>query len=444
MFQLFAGRTSQRAIRRVLSVVLLSALLLPLCLEGPGARAENSKALSSSRTVLRVMPYPDIPGSFAEMLRIVETGFEARYPDIDLELVTASVEDVYETAYLAERLSNATQQGGVHIAEIDTIMLGDLAQSGLLREQGFRVADWHPLIEQAVAVDGVQYGVPHWLCGNFLISRHPEVTQALSVEDLARRIRAIKPKAPWLAGNYAGSSYLVLYYTQAWGQDRPGVYDLQPAITDPVDLVAVRHLAMASGLCTENGVNPCVDGTYYADFAPIFERTVRGDYAALQGFSESMWYMMQYGANPEEWYISPLPVGLGNRNVLLGDAYVARRDLDPAVARAAEAFYAYMMEYDTYAAIIFSGGPPVDAHAGGGAQVPRYLAPARLGMFAQPGLAQDAYYQRVLAAMVSEDGTNYPNLHVPENRERIYESVMPFLDGTIQHMPRRGMMPFVK
>ncbi|UZP66717.1 hypothetical protein N1030_14020 [Desulfovibrio mangrovi] len=395
--------------------------------------AACAMAGSPQRTVLKVVPYPDIPGSFDSMLAIVEKGFEKKNPDIDLVLVPASVHNVYELPFLREVLTNSTEQGGAHIVETDTIMMGDLALEGIIRPQTFTSEDWHPLIVKGTTVNGVRYGVPHWLCGNFLISRDQFLTQSQGVKDLNNRIRTIKPKGPWLAGNYAGTSYLVLYYTQAWGEDRPRYNDLLPAITGSVVPSSARNVAAASNLCIEDGKNPCVDGTYYNDFTPIFERTVKGDYAALQGFSESMWYMMQYGAKPEEWHISPLPIGDTTRNVILGDAYIARKDLDPATATAAEKFYSYMMEDATYQAIIFSGGQP-------GQKVPRYLAPARLNIFSLPDLKNDVYYQRVFAAMTSTGGTNYPNLYVPDNRDRIYEQVMPYLNGAKTKGPRRSMM----
>lgn len=404
-------------------LTMLAALSISACAQ-PDAR---------QRTVLKVIPYPDIPGDFGTMLTIVETGFEARYPDIDLVLVNASVSDVYELDYLRQVLTNATDNGGVHIVESDTIMMGDLALDNTIRPQTFTVPDWLPHIVQGTTVNGVRYGVPHWLCGNFLISRNETITQSQGVHDLNNRIRAAKPQGPWLAGNYAGTSYLVLYYAQAWGEDHPTINNLLPAITNPVEPTTARNVAAASDLCLENGKNPCVDGTYYADFSPIFERTVKGDYAALQGFSESMWYMMQYGANPTEWYISPLPVGETTRNVILGDAYLARRDLDAATADAAEKFYAYMMEPSTYDAIIFSGGAA-------GERIPRYLAPARMDMFNLPGIADNVYYQRVRTALLSQGGTNYPNLFVPDNRDRIYEQVMPYLNGTMKRGQRQRLM----
>jgi len=410
---------------RRLSTVMASALCLVMlaacAVAGP------------QRTVLKVVPYPDIPGSFDTMLSIVEQGFEKENPDIDLVLVTASVGDMYELPFLRGLLTNPTDRGGAHIVETDTIMMGDLALEGVIRPQTFTRDDWHPLIVQGTTVKGVRYGVPHWLCGNFLISRDKNITEAQGVKDMYRRIRAAKPQGPGLAGNYAGNSYLVLYYTQSWGQYRPQVSDLLPAIVGPVEPVNARSVAVASDLCIENGKNPCVDGTYYNDFTPIFERTVKGDYAAMQGFSESMWYLMQYGASPAEWYISPLPVGAVTRNVILGDAYIARKDMDPATAAAAEKFYNYMMKDSTYQSIIFSGGQP-------GQKVPRYLAPARLGIFALPDLKNDIYYQRVFAAMTSQGGTNYPNLFVPDNRDRIYDQVMPYLNGTQKVGPRRGLM----
>lgn len=377
--------------------------------------------VQGERTVLKVAPYPTIPGDYKRMLRIIEEGFEAQHPAVDLQLVPAQEDVLYVTEGIVKLMSEPVNGGGVHIAEIDTLMLGEVAQMGLLADMGeYTRPDWHPIAIQGATLNGVRYGVPHWLCGNFLMTKDRFIAEARSVEEMVKRMKAAKAGAPWLSGNYVGSSYLTDDYLQAWAENHPAANDLYPPTVAPqIDSASAQSLAKATGLCEENGQNPCVDRTYHDDMHAYIERTVQGDYLGVQGFSETIWYLVQQGEKAEDWYVVPLPVGKERRAVLTGDAYILRKTLSGEEKKAAYAFLDYMQEPSTYLAIIMSGGEE-------GKQAPRYVIPSRTSVFELPGIKDNVYYQRVRRS-IEENGVSYPNIGIAPNRDRISDQVMPYL-----------------
>lgn len=397
---------------------LVTMWLLALLTVLGGCAAQSS---SGSRVVLKVAPYPTIPGNYERMLHIIEDGFEAQHPQIDLQLVPAQEDVLYVTEGIVKLLSEPLEKGGVHIAELDTLMMGEVAEMGLMADMGYYTRpDWNPLAIKGATVNGVRYGVPHWLCGNFLMTKDAYVAKAKNVQDMAKRMRQSKPKGPWLSGNYVGSSYLTDDYLQAWAENHPENMDLYPATIAPnIDPYSAKTLSIATDLCYSNGKNPCVDRTFHDDPDQSIERTVAGEYIATQGFSETIWYLVQKGEKAEDWYVVPLPIGDTPRAVLTGDAYVLRKKMSDAVKSAAHAFLDYMQEPATYLAIIMSGGKQNEL-------APRYVIPSRNSIFDLPELAQNIYYQRMREA-ISGNSTTYPNRGIAPNRNRISDQVMPYL-----------------
>lgn len=388
---------------------------------------------TAPETVLHVLPYPDIPGDFARMLDIIRLRFEAENPDIAIQFTHSKVSDAYKIDALSSWLTDPvpdtalppehpivqrTVGAGVDIVEVDTMMLGALVERDLLGPPLLDEQDWHPAARSASSVHGRLCGVPHWMCGNFIISRHEALTRINDVRQLAEAMTSVKSDAPYLSGNFRGSAFFILNYIQAWAGNQPHAHDLQHALDTPVDQESIDTLRIAAGLCLENGRNPCLNEFYHNNPDSFITRTVTGDYAALMGFSEIMWYLAQAGADPEEWHIGPVPLGKNNKNILLADAYVVRKDLSPQKRDAARRFCTFMMRDDVYRDIMLSGGCDDD-------MLPRYIIPARTSVMSLPGIKEDIYYQRI--SHLLQDTLYYPNMHVPEARERIYNKVIPML-----------------
>lgn len=374
---------------------------------------------ADGRQVLRVVPYPDVPGDFASMLKIIEKGFEQRYPHIDLQFDEIEEMDSYQTHNLVEKLTSPLNERGAHIIEVDTNMLGELAKMNLLEPLHYIKEDFFLPAMETSMLDGVQYGVPHWVCGNYLLTKDVDIAQARNVHDLDRRMRMKKEEGPWLAGNFTGSTYFINYYMQAWGQNKPDVKCLHQAlIAADIDEQTAHTLSIAASLMVEEGCCPCLDGTYIQEPDLCFERMMAGDYLAVQGFSECLWDLVQHGANPDDWHIIPLPLGDTLKNMIMADSYLVRKGLCAEDLTAVQLFIDYVLEPEVYRDIMFSGGA-------NGEEALRYLLPARRSMFLLPGIVNNKYYKRMLS--IVDNSQAFANVDVAVNRDRIHDSVRPYL-----------------
>ncbi|MFV0422174.1 hypothetical protein [Oleidesulfovibrio sp.] len=139
-----------------------------------------------------------------------------------------------------------------------------------------------------------------------------------------------------------------------------------------------------------------------------------GKLAALAGFSETMREVVAQGGSAEDWYVTPLVLGPKKDMMLMSDVYIGRKDMSNKEKEAAERFMRFMLEPSTYQGILFPYGAP-----------PRYVIPARMSVMASGPFAHDTYYKRLYQAI--NTATNFPNQGVPENKDRIFNGVLPYL-----------------
>ena len=135
------------------------------------------------------MFYPEIPyfslnQSDSLYGRHVESQFEAAHPEIDLVLLDSPmIADFYSDRDLYD-LSKSFD-----IMEIDYVMLPNLVREGALHKIDFHDLDSSKFLEVAIDAShlhGDQYGVPHFLCTNFLFSLDDSVLGIESASDLQR------------------------------------------------------------------------------------------------------------------------------------------------------------------------------------------------------------------------------------------------------------------
>ena len=432
------------SILRAHKTAFASSRVLPPSIANTAKNSLTSKqpyVVDSPRTILHILPYPDIPGNFRLMLDIIRKDFERENPDIALSFTQPTVSDAYKIDKLTNWLSAPVPENterptepvktpqpdtGVDLAEIDTMMLGALVARGVVDMPLITAGDWHPAAVKASSVNGTLYGVPHWMCGNFIISKDKKLTETTNIRQLTTAIKQTKKKPPYLAGNYAGSAFFVLNYVQAWAENASRPHNLQTALDTPLDIHTISTIRAAAKLCEESGENPCLDEYYHDNPNVYISRTVNGEYAALMGFSEVMWHLACAGANPKEWYIGAMPFGNSSENVLLADSYVMRKGLSAQKKRAIKRFLRYVMRDTVYSKIMLSGGDCFSA-------LPRYIIPARPSVLDLPEIKADTYYRRI-GRQVSRT-LSYPNWDVPVARERIYQVAMPLLKGTASPLP---------
>lgn len=205
--------------------------------------------------MLRVAPYPDIPGDYHSMLRWVERHFEASNPDIDLELVSVPVMEMYDVNNLAKWLTQPVAEGkGMHLLEIDSLLLGSAVATGTVAEQTLVMPDWHPAAYATAHVDGKQYGVTHWLCGYFLMTPDKAAADAASLQEMLEALQMARPEPPYLGADYTSSWFVSGYYLQSW-MDHYGRDSVRLGVYAPVSPVAAGSVGDIAKMCASKGVS---------------------------------------------------------------------------------------------------------------------------------------------------------------------------------------------
>lgn len=110
------------------------------------------------------------------------------------------------------------------------MILDELAQQGALAPFGLADADFLPFAREAVTYGGVEYGVPHWTCGYFVISEQAGVTQARNAHQLVSTLRDARTPRVDLAGDLDGSWDAITVYLDGHRDTWPG-RSLQDALS---------------------------------------------------------------------------------------------------------------------------------------------------------------------------------------------------------------------
>ena len=145
-------------------LLLIAFALLLIALAGFAFRQIDFKP----RT-LRVGTYPYVPES-APMQLSIEQAFEKHHSNVRLEFVDLG--DYYNGG-LFEALQ--TDQPKVDVVEVDTVFLQDLVDNKLIEGLPDSVlkpeGTFLPVASKSATLNGKAFGVPHWVCGNFLFFR---------------------------------------------------------------------------------------------------------------------------------------------------------------------------------------------------------------------------------------------------------------------------------
>jgi thiamine pyridinylase len=349
---------------------------------------------TQAQTPLRVALFPYLPDvgrdTLASMARRIEAEFEAANPGIDLQLRRMDPDDgaFYEPDSLRAWLTAPAGQG-YDLVEVDAIMLGDLAAAGYLTPWAAAdSSDWNNAALPALTYGGVLYGIPHWLCGDFILTRFPSVHAAETVDELQAALAQASANQVKLSGALGGSWTLPALYLHAWG-DTHGTQGMAGAITPALDSAVVAEMEEVFDFCELGAVNVCLDKDVYTpDSSVAIYASGRSD--AFLGFSERLTAIMMAGADGSQVRISPAPLGPRNTPVLYVDALTLRRGCDTACQEAASAFSRYLLDPRTYGWMLMSRDAPQGAP-------PRYLLPATWSAFGQ--VLQDPHFRDMLVAI---------------------------------------------
>lgn len=378
------------------------------------------------RTILRVAMFPYLPGlgSDGELAKLIEERFEDQHPDIDLELSLDPGLDFYDpfvvAGWLRSEHSDGSEKEPYDLVEIDTVLLGTLVDMEAVAEWPHGDEDLIQIGYEASIINGRQYGVPHWLCGHFIVTAEKSVAAADTVSELALALEALDTPRPNMVGNLLGSWHTAALYIDAWADARnePDPFD---ALRLPLDTDLLKSLSVFAELGQDGASNPCIDGTFDDWQKPGLDGTRFGEGKAdaLFGYSERVYYAQAAGADPSKLFVSSAAIGEGSDPLWFVDIWVRPvydEDVTPlpvqaAKREAAERFVAYINAPDTFEWM------HLNAEAIGGQAVPRYLIPATVSAFQETAVGRDPIMSQIWSLV--DQGTFFPQHRLPGIRRQM-------------------------
>lgn len=263
--------------------------ILVLCLAAIFAISAFAEEDVGARRPLRVALYPYVPQA-AELCWKLETDFESANPDIDLQFVDLSAD------YYSGGLLTAFKENRADVIEVDAVFMADLKNQQLLKTIPLQVFgnenSYFRFTVDVVKYYGEYFGVPHWICGNFVLfqANDPDALKfkgAQNLNDLIAILNGTPPPLLALLTDLKGSltlgeiylgSLLGTYKNPETVIDRVFQPDLDASAVDAVKSI-LRDLC-GTGHCRSDKHHNF--GQYYQK--QLSHRRVR----ALIGFSENM------------------------------------------------------------------------------------------------------------------------------------------------------------
>jgi thiamine pyridinylase len=371
---------------------------------------------------LRVALFPYLPDAqydhFKSLNDSLVARFERAHPEVQLILRPKDSANFYDPGQLNRWL---TSDSGYDIVEADAEILGDLVAAKAIRPwpSGKDTMDWHPAARRAVRIDGVQYGIPHWLCAFILFSRDRGITRAQTAAELVHNLDGLaNGPRPRLAGDLNGKWQLSSIYLDSW-LETYGPSQFDKAVAPPLDSTVVQQVVQLARECRVGTSNPCLTTWHDTDLAQF--AFGRGETAALVDYSEALWRVITLDtAARHSMSLEVAPLGAGRRPALFVDVFVRRSECSGPCEQAAESFVRFMDTPETQSFIIMSE----DGRRG----VPRYLLPATLSAYETPSVRGDAFY-RTLSSEI-RDGYSFPNAGLSATGDTIKQLLVKAINGT--------------
>jgi thiamine pyridinylase len=373
---------------RARSAVLMLALFAAAA-AGVPAQAQLRYCSDENARVLRFEMYPFVPNADEIALKIKEL-FEAGCPGLDLRIrLNANYYATDGSGILA---------ADADVYEVDSVFFDDFLKNRNPKLPSQPVLDRAgpivPFARDIATSGGAQFGVPHWICTDFLIYRKtlPQIGAITSPADAARVFAElgngllIDLKGPSTLGELY-LSILVAHY----GSAEKALKHLDPDRLDDYAVAVLRSFLNMepSGFGRDPNYHRR-DGFYARQF-------VRGSGSAFLGYSEDLYYALDETAQSclkgECVGVDDIDVALfpfadeGAKAVAWVDMYMLDAGLADTRLRDAEAFIKFMMSVSTYEALLL----PKDSTTGG---VPKYLLPARDDVYRGDKMASTPHYSK--------------------------------------------------
>ena len=429
-------------------------------------------ASDSKRRELKVGIYPYIPDingdQYKSLLTWIETTFERQNRDIDLTVFSPdsppyNVVDIYDPKSIANYFQ--TTDDAAHILEIDTVILGDTVDTGVIAEighnkYGLLTENYLPFSLEAVTVNGAYYAVPTYICGNFLMGINTDQTGTSKCplsngKDSFRQLDTVlnqcktdmlnPPRKITLLGNVDGSYTLPLFYIDAY-IDKYGAGSVYDVIYDPLKIVT--ELEIASNLvnylefCLFENQNfdidgcICSNGTVDFNNNNITDKIIRGESITAYGYSDFNGYFLKQAADMgvqiDIYDIIAPPFSDQNNFLMFTDGLIInKRKLTPDTQPDIDAFIQFYTSLSTRLSIAF-GDDILDSHPA------RYLLQARSDFYSERRVKNDDIYAKLSPFLRYAVAT--PNKDFYQEKDILKYVVEVVLDvvGFRRHAPRRG------
>ncbi len=403
---------------RIRRLILLVAIVATASARFP-AQAQERYCSDGNARVLRVEMYPFVPRADEIALKIKEL-FEAGCPGLDLRIrMNANYYATDDTGILA---------ADADVYEIDSVFFEDFLKRRNPRQPSQSVLDMAgsvvPFAKDIATSGGTQFGIPHWVCTEFLIFKKtlPQIGAIKGPADAARVFGDLGKgplmdlKGPTTLGELY-LSVLVAHYRSA-GE---ALKHLDPDNLDDYAVAVLQSFVSMEppGFGRDQDYH-LRDGFYARQFA-------RGRGSAFVGYSEDTYYVLEETAQSclkdECLSRDDLDVALwpfadeGAKPVAWVDMYMMDSRLADAKLRDAEAFIKFMMSVSTYEALLL----PPDGSPNG---VPKYLLPARDDVYSSRKMSSAPLYPKFRgligpAIPVTAEGLNHKLHEVAAALEKV-------------------------
>jgi thiamine pyridinylase len=240
---------------------------------------------ASVPVILRVALYPFTPDRLA-LFQKIESVFECENPNVNVVLIsTKNATDNYYSD--DEKKKKGFRFVEADVYEVDTILLSDFIKLGKISPISLPFSDFAPEGIAAVTRNGAIFGVPRWLCGNFLFYRRAD-TQIRDVQTWRELRDLLAARSQGLLVDFKGRSTLGEWYLTALASF-VGVDLAQQRIVDglAIDSSAISSLQDILAVCP---VGYCRNEKLHNNTGFYARAFVRGQAPVYIGYSESISY----------------------------------------------------------------------------------------------------------------------------------------------------------
>lgn len=380
--------------------------------------------------VLKVALYPIIPDVVNDELQsladFIKTEFETAFPNITLKLRSMNDSNgFYDLDTLSQWL--ASDGSKYDVVEVDTVLFGDLASTGLIAPQLIsdeQMADWHPAAANIVRINNAIYGYPHLLCSAVLFTRDNQTAQATTIDELVAALGRLPATNYRLVGNLDSSWDLPSLWISSYQSSSDSCTDMTAYALHAYESLSFDPVIKLARLCERiPSENHCLDGTFRRFYDLPALLFAQNQAKALFGYTERLSLILKNVSVQDYNSIKIIPMPIGNQKnqpLFTTDAFVFRRNMSSAVLSAARTFVAFMATPRMQAVIVGSLDSPYPN------TIPRYLLPISKKAYDEPILATNRFYQQYFRTL---NGFSNPHVGFYSTRKALQAALLKSLKG---------------